>query len=138
MGGQSKNDYAKDRDKSSNTIGVNKKSQSSEASLIVPTNQSRLAMASTTTFEGVAQLNAGFNSAGQPVRPCRSALKRAGLDALALQRPERLGHLQHMIRRGRIEMVGKKPVNLRGAEATCASNIKLMVDDDGVLTARQS
>ena len=54
----------------------------------------------------------GFDHAGLP-------LKRIGLDfTLALQRPERLGHLQHMIRRGRIEMVGKKPINLRGAEAT--------------------
>ena len=54
----------------------------------------------------------GFDHAGM-------ALKRIGLYfAAALQRPQGLGHLQYMIRSRRIEMVGKKLVDLSRAKAT--------------------
>ena len=54
----------------------------------------------------------GFDHAGL-------ALQRIGFHfPLALQRPERLGHRQHMICRGTVEMMRQKPINLRGTEAT--------------------
>ena len=54
----------------------------------------------------------GFDHAGV-------ALKGIGLDFTAtLQGPQRLGHLQHMVDRGRVEMVGKKFVDLSRAETT--------------------
>ena len=54
----------------------------------------------------------GFDHAGM-------ALKGIGLYfAAALQRPQGLGHLQYMIRSRRIEMVGKKLVDLSRAKAT--------------------
>ena len=54
----------------------------------------------------------GFDHAGV-------ALKGIGLDfTTALQRPQRLSHPQHMVGRGRVEMVGKKLVDLNTAETT--------------------
>ena len=54
----------------------------------------------------------GFDHAGV-------ALKGIGLDfTAALERPQRLSHLQHMVSRGGVEMVGKKLVDLRRAKAT--------------------
>jgi hypothetical protein len=54
----------------------------------------------------------GFDHAGV-------ALKGIGLDfTAALQRPQRLRHPQHMVGRGRVEMVGKKLVDLNTAETT--------------------
>ena len=47
------------------------------------------------------------------------ALKGIGLDfTAALQRPQRLSHPQHMVGRGRVEMVGKKLIDLSRTEAT--------------------
>ena len=54
----------------------------------------------------------GFDHAGL-------ALKRIGLHfPLALQRPERLGHRQHVGSRGTVEMMRQKPINLRWTETT--------------------
>ena len=54
----------------------------------------------------------GFDHAGV-------ALKGIGLDfAATLQWPQRLGHLQHMIHRGRVQMVCKELVHLSAAETT--------------------
>ena len=54
----------------------------------------------------------GFDHAGM-------ALKRIGLNfTAALQRPQGLGHLQHMVRRGGVEMMGKKLIDLSRAKAT--------------------
>ena len=54
----------------------------------------------------------GFDHAGL-------ALKRIGLHfPLALQRPERLGHLQHVGSRRTVEMMCQKPIYLRWTETT--------------------
>ena len=54
----------------------------------------------------------GFDHAGL-------ALQRIGLHfTLALQRPERLGHRQHVRSRRTVEMMRQKPIDLRGAETT--------------------
>ena len=54
----------------------------------------------------------GFDHAGL-------ALKRIGLHfPLALQRPERLGHREHVGSRRTVEMMCQKPIDLRGAETT--------------------
>ena len=54
----------------------------------------------------------GFDHAGL-------ALQRIGLHfTLALQRPERLGHRQHVGSRRTVEMMCQKPIDLRGAETT--------------------
>ena len=54
----------------------------------------------------------GFDHAGL-------ALKRIGLHfPLALPRPERLGHRQHVGSRRTVEMMCQKPIDLRGAETT--------------------
>ena len=54
----------------------------------------------------------GFDHAGL-------ALERIGLHfPLALQRPERLGHRQDVVRRLTVEMMLQKPIHLRGTETT--------------------
>ena len=54
----------------------------------------------------------GFDHAGL-------SLQRIGLHfPLALQRPERLGHRQHVGSRRTVEMMCQKPIDLRGAETT--------------------
>ena len=54
----------------------------------------------------------GFDHAGL-------ALQCIGLHLpLALQRPKRLGHRQHMVCRCTVEMMRQKPINLRGTETT--------------------
>ena len=54
----------------------------------------------------------GFDHAGL-------ALERIGLHfPLALQRPERLGHREHVGSRRTVEMMCQKPIDLRGAETT--------------------
>ena len=54
----------------------------------------------------------GFDHAGL-------SLQRIGLHfPLALQRPERLGHRQDMVRRRTVEMMRRKPIHLRGTETT--------------------
>ena len=54
----------------------------------------------------------GFNHAGL-------ALQRIGLHfPLALQRPERLGHRQHVGSRRTVEMMCQKPIDLRWTETT--------------------
>ena len=68
----------------------------------------------------------GFDHAGL-------ALQRIGLHfPLALQRPERLGHRQHVGSRRTVEMMCQKPIDLRGLKPPCACSIKLIVEDDGV------